>query len=168
MSVWLTESEFRQSGGAAAGITINAAFLQEIKDDHVEFRALITDTCRNMSRIDIEAADVVRWLGDLRDSLETYFALEEFYGYFKQAQVINPAVSHHASELHNEHDLLFTQLLGLIEQSEQIVYRENNDPQALRKIVNGYEEFVQRLARHEESEMELMMRLCNEEIGVGD
>ena len=168
MSVWLTESEYRQSGAAAVGITINAAFLQEIKDDNVEFRALITDTCRNMSRVDIEPLDVAQWLGDLRDSLETYFALEEFYGYFNQAQVINPAVCQEANELRNEHDILFTKLLELIDLAEQIVYNENNDPLALRRIVNGFDDFVQRLSQHEESEMALMMRLCNEDIGVGD
>ena len=168
MSVWLTESEFRQSGAASVGITINAAFLQEIKDDNVEFRALVTDTCCNMAQGELEATDVARWLGDLRDSLETYFALEEFYGYFSQAQVINPAVSHQASELRGEHNTLFTTLLSLIDLTEQIVYHENRDPEALKKIVSGFEHFVEQLAEHEEREMNLMMRLCNEDIGVGD
>ena len=40
MSTWISETEFRQSGAAAAGITINVAFLQEIKTDY-GFRELL-------------------------------------------------------------------------------------------------------------------------------
>ena len=96
MSVWLSESEYRQSDPVAAGLTINVAFLQEIKDDHVEFRERLEGTRQHFSSLTESQkkrpVDTARLLGELRDELETYFALEEFYGYFQNAAVTNPSV----------------------------------------------------------------------------
>lgn len=166
MSTWLTEAEYKQSGAAAVGVTLNRAFLKEIKDDHVELRELINRNRIRIKQPSIKANQVLDWLHHLRDELETYFALEEFYGYFKQAAVTNPAVSQSALSLQSEHEELFIDLLKLIDATEQIIYHENNTQ--LDFVQDGFEQFVAKFELHEQSEMELMMRLCNEEIGVGD
>ena len=171
MSVWLSESEYRQSGATATGLTINVAFLQEIKED-IRLQDLIEQTRQHFltaeSTVRNRPIETARVLNDLRDELETYFALEEFYGYFQNAEVANPSVSHQADLLKNEHEVLFLELNELIDSVEQIIYHENSPDLTFDQIVNDFDHFVTALNHHEHKEMELVMRLFNEEIGVGD
>ena len=108
MSSWLTEQDFRDLRGDAAawpGLTLNVAFLQDIKQDTEkpeeiisEIKSLLTD------RLALKPAVLVNHLSRLRDELETYFALEEFYGYFKSAKLIQPRVSNRAECLPSQHE----------------------------------------------------------------
>ena len=179
MSTWLSEKEFRQSGAESAGVTINVAFLQEIKSDF-GFRDLLNDVYHQLKPdmptavFDDESGGRVsprvaaEMLGELRDGLETYFALEEFYGYFQQAAVQNPCVSQKASDLQSEHETLFLKLNQIVELAQQIVYREAGPETTLDDVAEELESFCIQLAHHEQAEMDLMMRLCNEDLGVGD
>lgn len=179
MSTWLSEKEFRQSGAESAGVTINVAFLQEIKSDF-GFRDLLNDVYHQLkpgSRrrvFDDESGERISprvaadLLGELRDGLETYFALEEFYGYFQQAAVQNPCVNQNASDLQSEHESLFLKLNEIVETALQIVYHEAGPETTLDQVAEDLESFCIELAHHEQAEMDLMMRLCNEDIGVGD
>jgi hypothetical protein len=107
-------------------------------------------------------------LGELRDGLETYFALEEFYGYFEQSAVQNPCVSQKALGLQSEHEALFLKLNQIVEMVQQIVYHEAGPEITMDRVAEELESFCIQLAHHEQSEMDLMMRLCNEDFGVGD
>ena len=169
---WLSEKEFHQGGAKALGVTINVAFLQEIKADY-SFRELLTDTYFRLSNPDadgwVEPHRAAQLLGDLRDELETYFALEEFFGYFDDAETSNPAVALAADDLRQEHTELFKQLNDLVEWALQIAYQEVSGPEdTIGNVFAGLESFCKCLAQHEQAEMDLMMRLCNDEIGVGD
>lgn len=166
MSIWLTESEFRQSGAAAMGVTLNHAFLADIKDDHVELRELVKLNRNRLGDQPVEPSQTLAWLNELRDELETYFALEEFYGYFNHAAISNPSVSRSAKSLKTDHEKLFIQLIELIDQTEQIIYHESDSN--IDSVRIGFLQFASDFDEHEEAEMELMMRLCNEELGVGD
>ncbi|MEL7499896.1 MAG: hemerythrin domain-containing protein [Planctomycetota bacterium] len=170
MSSWLSETEFRQAGADAVGITINVAFLQEIKADY-DFRQLLNDTYlqlgeRTMGWVSPRVA--AELLENLRDELETYFALEEFYGYFTDAEVVNPCVGQTANQLRTDHQELFIQLNELVELAQQITYREIGPETTVADVFEQFETFCKDLAHHEQAEMDLMMRLCNEDIGVGD
>jgi hypothetical protein len=179
MSTWLSEKEFRQSGAESAGITINVAFLQEIKSDF-GFRDLLNDVVHQLkpgprrgvladeSGEKITPRVAAEMLGELRDGLETYFALEEFYGYFEQAEVLNPCVSQQAFGLQSEHETLFLKLNQIVETTQQIVYHEAGPETTLGRVAEELESFCIELAQHEQAEMDLMMRLCNEDFGVGD
>tara|TARA_B110000495_G_scaffold101346_1_gene87545 strand:- start:1378 stop:1917 length:540 start_codon:yes stop_codon:yes gene_type:complete len=179
MSTWISETEFRQSGAEAAGITINVPFLREIKTDY-EFRELLNNvyheimhgagnrTIRFASESGNFAQKVAERLSDLRDELETYFALEECYGYFQHSATQNPNVSRSASRLQQDHETLFLQLSEIIETTWQVVYRESSPQVEFQKIAESFDRFCENLAHHEQEEMELMMRLCNEDFGVGD
>ena len=117
MSVWMSESEFRQGGAEAVGVTINVAFLQEIKQDF-EFRQMLSKVYHQLNQPDGEKLSprkASELLSDLRDELETYFALEEFYGYFDRSAETNPSVSQKASLLRSEHEQLYLQLDELVE-----------------------------------------------------
>lgn len=171
MSTWLSEKEFRQSGAESAGVTINVAFLQEIKTDF-SFRSVLNEVYFKFRPVaeseKLSPRVAAELLGDLRDELETYFALEEFYGYFNQSAVNNPCVNQKAIDLQSEHEKLFVQLNHLVEKTQQIVYHEIGPEVTLEQIADELEEFCVALADHEQSEMDLMMRLCNEDFGVGD
>ena len=179
MSTWLSEKEFRQSGAESAGITINVAFLQEIKSDF-GFRDLLNNVYHQLKPgprrgvFEDESGERVsprvaaEMLGELSDGLETYFALEEFYGYFQQAEVLNPCVSQKAFGLQKEHETLFLKLNQIVEIAQQIVYHEAGPETTLDQVADELESFCIELAQHEQAEMDLMMRLCNEDFGVGD
>jgi len=171
MSTWLSEKEFRQSGAESAGVTINVAFLQEIKEEF-DFRSHLNHVYHRLKPQDIRDRVSIRDAADLllalRDELETYFALEEFYGYFAQAAVDNPRVSKEATELRSGHENLYLQLNKAVEWSQQLVYGESGPELTLCDVVDEFEQFCVKLAHHEQDEMDLMMRLCNEDFGVGD
>jgi len=168
MSVWLSEKEFRQSDPESLGVTINVAFLQEIKQDS-EFRQTLNNVYAAMNAAEsLSPRAASELLSGLRDQLETYFALEEFYGYFKNSAESNPTVSQAASSLRKDHERLYLQFTALVECSEQIVYHECSDDVTVKNLAVKLDEFCQALAKHEHDEMELMMRMCNEDIGVGD
>lgn len=171
MSVWLSEKEFRQSGAESAGVTINVAFLHEIKTDF-GFRDLLNQIYVKLKPHDsderVSANVAANLLCDLRDEMETYFALEEFYGYFGQSAVSNPCVNKKAIDLRSEHETLFVALSNLVERTQQIVYHEAGPDTTMEEVAIGFEQLCMDLADHEEAEMDLMMRLCNEDIGVGD
>lgn len=171
MSVWLSETEFRQSGAAAAGLTINVAFLQEIKED-TDLKTVIANTREHFqtaeSNVKRRPIDTARILHSLRDELQTYFALEEFYGYFQNAQLANPAVSHKADLLRNEHETLILEVNEIIDMIEQIVYHESSPELTFECVAEEVDHFLMTLQEHEDKEMELVMRLFNEELGVGD
>jgi iron-sulfur cluster repair protein YtfE (RIC family) len=167
---FLSEQEYRQSGAEATGLTFNVAFLREIKMDF-GFRELLNRVYHRLNHKhggDVatprEAADL---LADLRDELETYFALEECFGYFADAEIENPPVSRKAIELKNDHERLYLELSEVVEMAMRLVYRECGPEISLTTISNTFEQFCKNLATHEQAEMNLVMALCNEDFGVG-
>ncbi|HMP78556.1 MAG TPA: hemerythrin domain-containing protein [Pirellulaceae bacterium] len=167
MSTWLTEAEYRTSGAAKLGLTLNTAFLQEIKEDHIEFRKLLEDVLVAFSQKDPPTPkQAVDWLSRLRDALESYFALEEFYGYFKSSRTANLAVSQRADKLRHEHHTLFVRLCELEDQAEQILYHET--PITMAEVAEGLIAFYSQMREHEQREMALMMELHNQVLGGGD
>lgn len=167
MSTWLTEAEYRTSGAVSLGLTLNTAFLQEIKEDNVEFRKLLEDVLVEFSQKHLPAAKpAAERLANLRDALESYFALEEFYGYFKSSRTANLAVSQRADKLRLEHQSLFVQLCDLVDKAEQIVYRES--AVTLDEVAAGVRQFYRDIQDHEQREMRLMMDLHNQVLGGGD
>ncbi len=150
-------------------LTLNVAFLTEIKEDNVQFNELIKSIANALGvEAKIQPRVLFELLSSLRDEIETYFALEEFYGYIDQAVLINPQVSQQIRSLRDEHESLFLELHGLVEEAERIVYQEVPQGRPLAEIIEGFFNFYQAFSHHEEKEMELAMRLANEEIGVGD
>lgn len=183
MSIWFSETEFRRSGVLSLGVhmgvdgeaeiaedqvTLNVAFMSEIKEDF-DFRETLNTVYHRINGSQpISPRDAAKELAGLRDQLETYFAMEEFYGYFQQAATTNPGVNHKADLLRGDHESLFLQLNELVDLAEQIVYRECSKQVTIRDLAEQLDSFCEALADHEQDEMELMMRLHNEVFGVGD
>jgi len=168
MSSWISEKDYRQGGGESAGIAINVPFLQEIKQDF-EFRELLNEVSRRINSTPTPSPrETAELLASLRDQLETYFALEEFYGYFKNSHETNQTLSRQAEELKNQHSQLYLQFNEIVEKSEQILYQECSQQFTVKDLAEMMEVFCNALAQHEHGEMDLMMRSCNQDIGVGD
>ncbi len=169
MSIWLNESDLREDAAGLQQVTLNVAFLADIKQDSVRPQELVGIVQSRLS--DARPATIRRLaedLGQLRDELETHFALEEFYGYFESAELSFPQISAQADRLKSQHEVMFLDLCELVELADGATYGETDPHSSLAAIRTGFYSFVQNFQRHEQEEHELMMRLCNDELGEGD
>lgn len=151
-------------------LAINAAFLQEVKDDNRELRNLLDQSAAMLDRprnSAIESRKLAQMLGKLRDQLALHFSLEEAYGYFDDAIDVAPRLSRQAESLRSEHPKLFLTLCELVEQAEQMLYGERASKEVA-KLADNFADFRQRLQHHEEQEQALIVQTLNEEIGGGD
>ncbi len=108
-------------------LTINAAFLLEIKEDNRELRQLLDDCAALLARphgAGVELRRAAQLLGNLRDQLAMHFSLEEAYGYFDDAIDVAPRLSRQAEALRSQHPRLFVALCDLVEEAEQLLYHE--------------------------------------------
>jgi hypothetical protein len=165
---FLTQADLREGEYRSLTRGINTAFLREIKEDHVAFSELLAQ-CRQRIRPEqaIKSRELATLLGRLRDEIETYFSLEEFYGEYDQAFQTDPGHARTVARLKHQHEQLFTELNGLVERAEQLVYHEIPTSRR-REIVADFQSFAETLERHEAAERELISRQVTEETGVGD
>ena len=169
MSSWITERQLRGDVAGLQSLTLNVAFLNEIKQDNERPLEIINDIKRQLANPQLaDTGELTCELNHLRDELETHFALEEFYGYFKSAELTHPQISVRAGDLQSQHEELFLTLCDLVELAESAHYREAPLEKTLLALSVGFHGFVQKFNRHEQEETDLMMRLCNDDIGVGD
>ncbi len=149
---------------ATSTLAINAAFLQEIKDDNLRLRELFVQAETSRHGQVGKFADV---LSALRDQLAMHFALEEAYGYFDDAVTEAPRLSTRASRLRDEHRELFTGLCRLLDQVEHARLRHGKH-RVPAKIEQVFTEFHQAFQRHESDENALILEAFNDDIGTGD
>ena len=152
-----------------ATVTVNAAFLQEIKEVNQELWMLQADLRHRFLRP--VAPGHSRFLLDklclLRDQLALHFSLEEAYGYFDDPVDVAPQLSRAADRLRAEHKGLYLDLCDLVERSERMFYDEQHAALAL-WLGPQFLEFDERLRSHEERENELIVDAYDADIGVGD
>lgn len=150
-------------------VTVNAAFLQEIKEVNQELWTLLGELQHRCQRP--IAPGACRYLIDklslLRDQLALHFSLEEAYGYFDDPIDVAPQLSRQADRLRSEHKSLYLDLCDLVERSERMFYDDQHAALAL-WIGPEFLEFDARLRRHEDSENELILDAYDGDIGVGD
>jgi hypothetical protein len=151
-------------------VSVNPVFLQEIKEDHHELRQLIHHVGAMLNRPDwmqLEYGRLVELFTKLRDQLAMHFSLEEAYGYFEDAISVAPHLSRRAERLRAQHVQLFSELCGLAERSERLLYGEARAAD-MRGLADGFHHFSASLQQHELSESELIVASLNEDIGSGD
>lgn len=170
MTSWMTEKDYRRAGAKELGIGLNSAFILEIKQDSVEFRQLMREIHGEIKLISEQpSAAYVRYLNDrlsqLRDEIETYFALEEFYGGFHSSS--GRDISRDVEKLKQQHIDLFLQLDQIVDMNEQLVYHETSEF-SLSRVAEKFLQFFRDWESHEEFEMNIVMRDCNEVLGTGD
>ena len=151
-------------------LTVNAAFLAEIKEDNFRLRELLSEGADdaahgNLGRITVR--ERVELYFAIRDQLGLHFALEDAYGYFHDAIEEQPWLAKNAKKLQSQHDILFRQLCVVVDAAECILYREYNAI-CVKELLEAFMEFYARLAEHEHAENELILAAFDDDIGVGD
>ena len=152
-----------------ATVTVNPAFLQEIKEVNQELWMLQADLRHRFQRP--VAPGHARFLLDklclLRDQLALHFSLEEAYGSFDDPIDVAPQLSRAADRLRAEHKGLYLDLCDLVERSERMFYDEQHAALTL-WLGPQFLSFDDRLRSHEERENELIVDAYDADIGVGD
>ena len=150
-------------------VTVNAAFLQEIKEVNQELWALLAELRHRCQRpiAPGHCRALIDKLCQLRDQLALHFSLEEAYGYFDDPVDVAPQLSRDAERLRAEHKELYLDFCDLVERAERMFYDEQHAALAL-WIGPEFLEFDQRLRGHEQRENALIVEAYDGDIGVGD
>lgn len=148
-------------------LTVNPAFLQEIKEVHEDLWNLLMK-CRHLAGKPVETLDQARaFLGlleDLRDKLAMHFSLEEAYGYFQDPIQVAPRIACRCEDLRREHATLYLELLAIADQADALVRTPSALPMFV-AIQSAFVSFDDRLRRHEEEEAELIQDAFSRDIG---
>jgi hypothetical protein len=151
-------------------VTLNPAFLQEIKEDNQHLRDLFGDVRRSFRqpRPDAPARQhLLDSLEDFRDQLATHFALEEAFGYFDDPLDAAPRLSEQAELLRSEHGELFMIICAMVEDAYDLL-RYSFNPAAFQELSHRFGRFEEAFTDHEARENSLIMEAFNADIGVGD
>ena len=151
-------------------LTVNAAFLQEIKEDNRHLRDLLQKSLALFAsprRVRVSPRHVVDHLWQLRDQLSMHFALEDAYGYFEDAIAEAPRLSEQAEMLRAQHSDLYLEMCDLVEEAEQLLYGRG-PLRVMTDLAIAFYAFHARFQEHETRENELIFSAFDDDIGVGD
>lgn len=140
---------------ATGTVTVNPAFLQEIKDSNPELwrlREQLHDCVRSEESRSVVACRLVQTLDDFRDALALQFALEEAYGFI---EVPESLAMHEANDAKNQHCGLYLGICELCERAEELQYRGLVADQ-FAALVEEAQIFDARLDAHERLERRLI------------
>jgi hypothetical protein len=155
---------------ATGTVTINAAFMQEIKEVNDELWSLLgklRHACSRPIALSGNSRYFVNMLLELRDQLALHFALEEAYGYFEDPIEVSPHMANEANRLRSEHRRLYATFSGIVGQAEQML-DEGSQAALATSIPGQFILFDEALQNHERRENELLMKMMDEELGTGD
>jgi len=166
------------SHSADRRLTVNAAFLKDIKDDNRDLKILL-DRMRLLTDPREAAAnhwgELIQLFGDLRDQLALHFGLEEAYGYFDLAIESDAQLSASADLLRSQHAVLFEEARHLAEAAADACTGdepiEGVTPEittAQEKVMVRFEGFLTQFNEHEEAELKLILDALDDDLGVGD
>lgn len=155
---------------ATRTITVNAAFLQEIKQDNVQLRRLLADANSLLEPTPADPTTIRRLaslLAELRDQLAMHFSLEEAFGYFEDPLSVAPHLSQQAESLRRQHKDFYKEICHLAAIAEQVASGSSKS-RGFELVVCEFREFYGRLQDHEAKENDLIVQAYNVDIGVGD
>ncbi len=147
-----------------AAVTINAAFLREIKEGSGELWQLVQrlrELCSHPISIHLHPKQAVELLEQLQDQLALYFSLEEYYGYFDDPISVAPWFSQRADTLRTEHQTLYLDLGAIVERAERML-DQKRIAALTRHIVLRFGAFCEQLKAHEQREEELILQGLDE------
>lgn len=149
-------------------LSVNAAFLKDIKDDNRHLKMLLDQIAPLASHRQTAVnhwSELVKLFGELRDQLAFHFALEEAYGYFDEAIGTEPQLSAIAESLRGQHGGLFKTIRDLSDSAADVAPDRD---EKIARLVTGYQQFRSSLEAHEEAELKLILQALEEDLGVGD
>ena len=149
-------------------LTVNAAFMKDIKDDNGQLKVLFEEISRLTGHPAIASnhwPEVLGLYGQLRDQLAFHFSLEEAYGYFDSAIDAEPHLSVQAETLRAEHTQLFAVIRDLADRATETPPDREEKVSA---VLRDYDAFFTQFTRHEEAEVKLILHALDDDIGGGD
>ena len=159
---------YKAAGSLQSGLTINAAFLKEIKDDNRQLKTLwdrVGELVAHRQVASNHYSELVELVQQLCDQMAIHFSLEEAYGYFDDAVDVAPHRSVEAQRLRAQHPGLFTQIQAL---SDQIAQIDRTNLEKLANWIERFDVFQCKFQRHEEAELNLILDSFDDDLGVGD
>ncbi len=138
---------------------VNAAFLQEVKDNNVQLWSTLREL-RDMRNRCVEpimaSAQFVSLISSLRELLSLQFSLEDTYGYIVAAPTrIQLSAAVDAAAAKSQHCELYLQIHELCEQAEEAQYR-GTISRDLDTFFSSFELLDDSLRAHEDAEAELI------------
>jgi hypothetical protein len=148
---------------ATALLSVNPAFLQEIKDsnpDYWESVKRLQHICHSHDDPTVQCRNFVKELDHLRDTIALQFSLEESYGYIaigdrRDLSASELPISEKTTQTLAEHPGLYMSLSELTEWAEELQYR-GVEFRTLRELNQRVMDFILQLQAHERDEAELI------------
>lgn len=160
MSVLLMESMERTVlPDATTPVTINAAFMQEIKEGSEELWQLLREIRHLRSHplsIRLHPRRSVMLLQQLQDQLGLYFTLEEYYGYFENPAVADSFLSEQASALRDQHQAMYLDICAIVDRAERLL-DQRRLASLTHHIAIRVDAFYEQLQAHEAAEQNLLL-----------
>ncbi|QDS89951.1 hypothetical protein [Rosistilla ulvae] len=154
----------------AKTVTVNPAFLADVKDLHQELwdgLHALQEMCSLPISLEGKCFEFIGRLSDLRDKLAFQFSVEEAYGYFDDPAFCCPTFARRSGELLQQHRDLYMEIDSIAERAEQLL--SVRDLAALTTIIPvAFDRFADKLQKHESAETQLMHDGLMQDIGGGD
>lgn len=154
----------------ARTVTVNAAFLQEIKEVNTELWeriASLRQFCAAPISMRAACQQLVEDLEGLRDLLGLQFSLEESYGYFDSPADVQLSFCARAKSLREEHSHLYESLLSICDEADALL-RCGKLAELTLLIPVAFDRFFNELESHERRECSLIVDMAYTDLGVGD
>ncbi len=160
MSAGLMESTIpTKPGRSKPPVTVNAAFMREIKEASEELWQLLgemTYLSAHPLSIRLHPQRSVELLQQLQDQLGLYFTLEEYYGYFEGPRFVDHHLSKRASALRAEHETMYREICAIVDRAERLL-----DQRRWAALTDHFAvcvaAFYEQLIAHEADEQNLLM-----------
>lgn len=152
---------------AKATLTVNAAFMQEIKEVNQELWGTLREALVACNPKATHPGQIVTTLEELRDQVALHFALEEAYGYFEGPSYVAPRLCEQADRLRSEHRTLYGALSDLVEDADDW-HHKRELLHHVAEVCDRLQTFHTDLRHHESRESELVLAAYDDDIGVGD
>lgn len=149
-------------------LSVNAAFLKDIKDDNRELKRLLDEInpLAQHQQIAINHwPELIQLFAELCDQLALHFSLEEAYGYFEDAIITAPQLSADAEFLRGQHCKLFEKIRSLADKALEI---SADRVEHISRFLNEFRRFREEFEAHEEAELRLILDAMDDDLGVGD
>ena len=160
----------QEASSVGTKVTVNAAFLAEVKTIHHELWDLLEETktmCHQTYRSAKWQTRFVESMCELRDLFAMQFSLEEGLGYFDEPVYVEANVSRRASTLRDDHQSLYKEISRICEWLEDLRYSGGLSGE-MSNIRVCFESFYDQIQTHEKREGELIYEAYCNDIGTGD
>ena len=154
---------------STSAVGVNAAFLQEVKDDNVMLHDLLGAASKVLDPAELTSIQprcMADLLGKLRDQLAIHFSLEEALGYLEDVIIESPRLCETAFQLRAEHETLYLSISQLTDDAERLLM--GGGPMAKPMLMKRFRHFCNQLKEHERREDDLIIESLYDELGVGD